>query len=191
MPSARQNAASLIIGRINLRSISEDERLGFLEGEERRVRADSPERLPEVLGALDSVASSGDPHLLAAGFISYEAGVWIEGSAPLVREHDFLPFAEFFLFDTRRSAAQRDAPPSPEPSAPLTFEEQASAQRSLSSDDWRRGVLDIKDGIARGDVYQVNLSHRTRFATRVDPFPLARELFARSPVPYAATLATA
>ena len=161
-----------------------------MEGEERHVRAERAERLPEVLAALDAVAASGDPNLLAAGFISYEGGVWIEGSTALVRSHEFLPFAEFFIFDTRRAGAPRSEVTPPAAPAPFIFEETASAQRSLSWDEWSDGVEAIRDAIARGDVYQVNLSHRTRFATRVDPFALARELFARSPVPYAATLAT-
>ena len=136
------------------------------------------------------MAASGDPDLLAAGFISYEAGVWIEGSPALVRPHDFLPFAEFFIFDTRRVRDARIASPPPAAAAPFTFEERASAQRSLSSDEWASAVAAIHEGIACGDVYQVNLSYRTRFAGRVEPFALADALFARNPVPYAATLAT-
>ena len=48
-----------------------------------------------------------------------------------------LPFAEFFIFDTRRAVAARpsDAMPGASPSFPL--EESASAQRSLSSEEWR------------------------------------------------------
>ncbi len=134
--------------------------------------------------------SRDDPNLLAAGFISYEAGVWIEGSTALVRPHDFLPFAEFFVFDTRRVPTARIAPPPPAASPSFTLEESASAQRSLSSAEWESGVGAIRDGIARGDVYQVNLSHRTRFSARVEPFALARELFAGNPVPFAVTLAT-
>ncbi len=147
-----------------------------------------PEQLPSVLAALDAVAASGEPHLLAAGFISYEAGVWIEGSTALVREHEFLPFAEFFIFDTRRSRTARIAPPPPDAPPLFTLEETASAQRSLSSDEWATRIGAIRDGIERGDVYQVNLSHRTRFSARVEPFALARDLFARNPVPYACTL---
>ncbi len=147
-------------------------------------------QLPEVFAALDAVAASGDPHLLATGFISYEAGVWIEGSTSLVRNHDFLPFAEFFIFDIRCSGRSRNDQPPPTAFPSFTLEERASAQRSLSSDEWARGVATIRGGIERGDVYQVNLSHRTRFSARVDPFAFARELFARNPVPYAVTLAT-
>ena len=148
------------------------------------------EQLPSVLAALDAVAESGDPHLLAAGFISYEAGVWIEGSTDLVRSHDVLPFSEFSVFDTRKADRARRAPAPPAASPSFTLEESAGAQRSLSSAEWARGVRAIREGIARGDVYQVNLSHRTRFAARVEPFALAGELFARNPVPYAVTLAT-
>ncbi len=166
----------------------EEEKI-FFEGEEKRVCADTVEQVPSVLAELDAVAGSGDPNLLAAGFISYEAGVWIEGSASLVRPHDFLPFAEFFIFDTRKAGARRSAPPPPAAFPSFTLRERASAQRSLSSDEWSSGVADIRDGIARGDVYQVNLSYRTRFAARVDPFALARELHTKSPVPYAVTIA--
>ncbi|HEX5855298.1 MAG TPA: hypothetical protein VFZ57_06725, partial [Thermoanaerobaculia bacterium] len=71
----------------------------FLEGEEGTERADSPEQLPELLARLDRIAESGDPDLMAVGFFSYEAGVFLEGSAALARPHEFLPFAEFTVFN--------------------------------------------------------------------------------------------
>jgi para-aminobenzoate synthetase component 1 len=168
----------------------------FLEGEEETERADSLEQLPELLGRLDEIAESGDPDLVAAGFVSYEAGVFLEGLASLARPHDFLPFAEFSVFSLK--AARRSAPPPPSAPSTFTFEEPARArrvlssdlaERSLSSDEWMKGVGAIQDGIARGDVYQVNLSRRTRFAARVEPFALARALYADNPVPFAVTLA--
>jgi len=161
----------------------------FLEGEEKRICAESPEQLPGVLAALDEIAASGNPDLLAAGFISYEAGVFLEGSTSLVRQHEFLPFAEFSVFDTRRTFASRPTPPLPADPFPFTFKESATAERSLSSDEWARGVETIRDAIARGDVYQVNLSRRTRFRSHVDPFALARALYADNPVPFSVTLA--
>jgi anthranilate/para-aminobenzoate synthase component I len=160
----------------------------FLEGEEKRICAQRPEQLPGVLAELDHVARSGDPDLFAAGFISYEAGVLLEGSTALVREHDFLPFAEFSIFDTRRVAARRPGPPQPVDSSLFTFKETATAERSLSSNEWASDVEAIREGIARGDVYQVNLSRRTRFSGRVEPFALSDALFADNPVPYALTL---
>jgi anthranilate/para-aminobenzoate synthase component I len=159
----------------------------FLEGGETLRRADLTAQLPKLLDALDDVARSGDPDLFAAGFISYEAGVFLEGSTSLAREHDFLPFAEFFVF--RRSTTSRRAPPSSAESSLFAFKESATVERSLSSDEWSSGIATIRDGIARGDVYQVNLSRRTRFRWRVDPFALARALDADNPVPFAVTLA--
>jgi para-aminobenzoate synthetase component 1 len=163
----------------------------FLEDEERIVRADRPEQLPDVLAALDEIAESGNPDLIAVGFVSYEAGVFLEGSTALVRQHEFLPFAEFFIFNTRRSASTRSVPPPPAAPAPFTFEEPARAQRVPSSDEWKRGVETIREGIARGDVYQVNLSRRMRFAARVEPFVFARALYADNPVPFAVLLVEA
>ncbi len=159
----------------------------LLEGDEKIVGADGPEQLVDVLASLDEIAESGDPNLIAAGFISYEAGVWLEGSTALARRHEFLPFAEFSVFRLR-DAARRE-PAAPEPSARFTFEEPATAERSLSLYEWSSRVEAIRDGIARGDVYQVNLSRRTRFAARVDPFALGRALYADNPVLFALTLA--
>ncbi|MFI5118794.1 MAG: anthranilate synthase component I family protein [Thermoanaerobaculia bacterium] len=159
----------------------------FLEGEERVICADRPEHLPDVLASLDEIAASGDPNLIAAGFISYEAGVWIEGSTALARRHDFLPFAEFSVFRLRGAAPR--APATPEPSPSIAFEGTARAQRALSSNDWADRVESIREGIARGDVYQVNLTRRTRFAARLEPLALSRALYADNPVPFAVTLA--
>jgi anthranilate/para-aminobenzoate synthase component I len=162
----------------------------FLEGEESTVRADSPEQLPGVFAALDEIAASGNPDLLAAGFVAYEAGVFLEGSAHLARAHEFLPFAEFSVFDVRRAAAPRAAPPPPAGSSVFTIEETATAEQSLSSNEWTGRVSAVRDAIARGDVYQVNLSRRTRFKGHVDPFALAQALFSDNPVPYAISLVT-
>jgi len=172
----------------------------LFEGEEGRLLAERPEHLPGLLASLDEITGSGDPDLLAVGFFSYEAGVWLEGSTALARGHEFLPFAEFSVFKLK--VARRSAPPPPAALSSFTFEEPARAQRvlssnladqgaemSLSSSEWVSGVEAVRDGIARGDVYQVNLSRRTRFAARVEPLALARALYSDNPVPFAVTLA--
>src|SRR5512141_872323 len=100
------------LGKENLPEREERGTGEFLEGEERILRAERPEQIGDVLAALDEIASSGDSNLIAAGFISYEEGVFLEGSTALARPHEFLPFAEFFVFDTRRSAVRRAAPTS-------------------------------------------------------------------------------
>ena len=80
----------------------------FFEGEERRIQADLPEQLPDLLSSLDNVATSNDPDLIAIGFITYEAGVALEGSASLFRRPEGTPLASFGVF--RRHDAARSAP---------------------------------------------------------------------------------
>ena len=157
----------------------------FFESEERRLLADTPEQLCSVLSALDDLAASGDPDLIAVGFITYEAGVWLEGSTSLFQFPEGTPLAAFGIYHLRD--AVRDAPAIP--GARFTFDESATPKASLSPRDWERGVDTIRAGIARGDVYQVNLTRRMRLGARANPFAVARALYAENPVPYALTLA--
>lgn len=147
--------------------------------------ADTPEQLGSVLAALDDVAASGDRDLIAIGFITYEAGVWLEGSTTLFRNPEGTPLAAFGVYRMRDGARRAPAPQDER----FTFDEEATAQLSLSPVEWARGVEKIRSGIARGDVYQVNLTRRLRLRARVDPFTVARALFRENPVPYALTLA--
>lgn len=144
-----------------------------------------PEQLGSVLSALDDVAASGDAGLIAVGFITYEAGVWLEGSTSLFRFPEGTPLAAFGIYHLRD--AVRGAPAVP--GARFTFEESATPKASLSPHEWARGVEGIRSGIARGDVYQVNLTRRMRLRAHGDPFAFARALFRENPVPYALALA--
>jgi anthranilate/para-aminobenzoate synthase component I len=157
----------------------------FFENEERCLLAETPEELGGVLSSLDEVAACGDADLLAAGFITYEAGVWLEGSTSLFQYPEGTPLAAFGVYHLRD--AVRGAPAVP--GAPFTFDERATAQPSLSRKEWARSVEEIRSGIARGDVYQVNLTRRTRLRALADPFAFARALFRENLVPYALTLA--
>ncbi|HQR45387.1 MAG TPA: anthranilate synthase component I family protein [Thermoanaerobaculia bacterium] len=159
----------------------------FLDGGEGRLQADTPEQLPAVLSSLDAVAASGDPGLIAAGFISYEAGVLLEGSRELFRDPDGAPLSAFGLWRLRDAAGRAPAPG--DAAFPFRDLRRATAQPSLSPEAWSRGVGTIRDGIARGDVYQVNLTRRTRIRASADPVALAEALFRENPVPYAMTLA--
>lgn len=157
----------------------------LFESEERRLLADTPEQLGSVFSALDDVAASGDRDLIAIGFITYEAGVWLEGSQSLFRNPEGTPLAAFGVYSLRDAARRAPAPQD----ARFTFDERATAQQSLSRAEWARCVEEIRSAIARGDVYQVNLTGRTRLRAPAEPFAFARALFRENPVPYALTLA--
>ncbi len=147
------------------------------------VKADRPDELPGLLERLDALARSNRPELLAAGFVTYEAGVALEGSAALFRPPP-TPLAWFGLFDLRNAAE----PGPPRPSRP---EERAGtdgpfgSRPEMTREEWSAAVAGIRAGIARGDVYQANLTRRVVRALPVPAHRLADLLYADNPVPYA------
>ena len=150
--------------------------------EVRSVPAGRPDELPALLAWLDGIAASGRPGLLAAGFLTYEAGVALEGSAALFRPPT-TPLAWFGLFDlggergrAEGATAGRTAPFDP--------------RGELDAAAWADAVEAIRQGIARGDVYQANLTRRTSRPLPVPPRRLADLLWDDNPVPYAISVET-
>jgi anthranilate/para-aminobenzoate synthase component I len=147
----------------------------------RTVGASDPERLDELLCWLDTVAERGDPGVVAAGWISYEAGVWLEGSHALFRAPERTPLACFALYRLPREASLVAG------HAPSIGASGFPDAGALDTARWSAAVREIRRGIADGDVYQVNLTRRKNFAARPDPFAFARALYEANPVPYAIT----
>jgi anthranilate/para-aminobenzoate synthase component I len=147
------------------------------------VASDSPRELDRLLAWLDRVAELGDPNALAAGWISYEAGVWLEGSHGLFRPPERTPLACFALYRIREGTMH-----APEAGRWGNAAPAASGNGALDETAWGRAVEEIRRGIADGDVYQVNLTRRTTFTPRPGAFAFARSLFDANPVPYAMTM---
>lgn len=147
------------------------------------VKADRPEELPGLLDRLDAVARSGRPELLAAGFLTYEAGVALEGSAALFRPPP-TPLAWFGLFDLRKAA--EPGPPSPaRPDGRGGSDGPFGLWSGMTREEWSAAVSAIRAGIARGDVYQANLTRRVVRELPVPARRLADLLYADNAVPYA------
>ncbi len=146
------------------------------------VPAARPEGLPRLLERLDAVSRSGRPELVAAGFLTYEAGVALEGSTALFRPPP-TPLAWFGLFDLRAAAGARTDRPGPSgrpgPAEPF------GPPAEMTPEEWSAAVSEIRAGIARGDVYQANLTRRVVRALPVSARRLAALLDADNPVPYA------
>ncbi|MEO6327240.1 MAG: anthranilate synthase component I family protein [Thermoanaerobaculia bacterium] len=147
-------------------------------GEVLRVEAGRPEGLEPLLERLDEVAASGDGNRIGVGFLSYEAGVWLEGSRSLFRAPERTPLAWFGFFDLARARALTTG--SAPPASPFS-----AVTSTLEPAAWAAGVGAIRAAIEQGDVYQVNLTRRMTVAGSVDPLTLARSLAAENPVPYA------
>ncbi|MBK9967843.1 MAG: anthranilate synthase component I family protein [Holophagales bacterium] len=163
--------------------------------EVRQVAADRPGDLPKLLSWLDGVAASGRPGRIAAGFVTYEAGVALEGSAALFRPPS-TPLAWFALFDVspERGPASSLGSPGERPEgidgrfrAPMGL---PPGPPDMDLAEWTAAVGAIREGIARGDVYQANLTRRTARELRVSPRRLAELLWNDNPVPYAICVET-
>ena len=151
------------------------------------VAGDRPEGLPALLSRLDAVASSGRPERLAAGFLTYEAGVALEGSAGLFRPPP-TPLAWFGIFDLASaspSGPADDLPPTPSESA-VPF----APGGELDLPAWTAAVREIRSGIEAGDVYQANLTRRVVRELKVPHRALADRLWEDNPVPYAILVET-
>jgi anthranilate/para-aminobenzoate synthase component I len=164
--------------------------------EVRSVAPDRPGDLPELLAWLDGVAASGRPERLAAGFLTYEAGVALEGSTELFRP-PATPLAWFALFDTTSTQGQDPLDGPREDRFQRDAGRRASAggfatrpPEDMDLEEWTASVAAIRKGIARGDVYQVNLTRRTLRDLRVLPRRLADLLWKDNPVPFAICLET-
>lgn len=144
--------------------------------------ARTPEELAGLLDWLDEIAESKEADLVAAGFVSYEAGVLLEGSHELSRGMDGIPppLAWFGLF--RVSGGSRFLGESAAPDALVP------GAGSLEGGAWDGAVAFIREAIARGDVYQVNLTRRLTARGACSADALGQALFAENPVPYALTI---
>ncbi|HYN42439.1 MAG TPA: anthranilate synthase component I family protein [Thermoanaerobaculia bacterium] len=162
----------------------------------RAVASDRPGDLPELLAWLDGVAASGHTERIAAGFLTYEAGVALEGSVALFRP-PATPLAWFGLFDTDTSPALRSRHSPLEGRPEREDVRNAPAERfatGIATDmdlaAWTIAVGVLREAIARGDVYQANLTRRTALELRVLPRRLADLLWNDNPVPFAICIET-
>jgi para-aminobenzoate synthetase/4-amino-4-deoxychorismate lyase len=159
--------------------------------------------LEEVPSLLEEAASWQDRGFPVAGFLAYEAGGALE-NAFLQRDREVYPFPllwfgvypGFLRFDHLRGRWRWGGPSVPdwaagEGDSHLTPHDGRLEPRfSLPEEDYTAKVEEIRRSIARGDVYQANLTGTFTFPFAGDPFSLYLRLRAAQPVPYGAFLRT-
>jgi para-aminobenzoate synthetase/4-amino-4-deoxychorismate lyase len=149
------------------------------------IRADAPE---EVLGALAAIEAARAAGRYVAGYFSYELGYTLEARLrPLLPDARALPLLWFGVFEAPEifEGARLDAAfdawcEGRAYAGPLVHEWDAAA--------YRQRFDRVRDLIAAGDLYQANLSFRSRFAFLGDPLVLYRGLRAHSAARYGAYL---
>ena len=134
--------------------------------------------------ALARLAEAGREGLWAAGYLAYELGfLFEERLLRLLPARSETPLLWFGLYDAPRR------PSGAEIAALLASAPEGRAQDltpSLTLDQYRPAFDRVKDLIAAGDTYQVNLTLRARFTLEGDPLGLYRTLAQSQPVAYGA-----
>jgi len=158
------------------------------------------EDVPSLLEEAEAWQAKGFP---VAGFLAYEAGYALEDTFAAGDPADFpFPLAWFgvypgFLrFDHLRGRWEQagiEAPEGPDherENALSLYGEPLDPRFSISEEDYIGKVREVRRSIAKGDVYQANLTGKFAFPFSGDPFSLYLRLRAVQPVPYGAFLRT-
>jgi len=137
-------------------------------------------RVGEVLACLDEAERAVARGHHVAGFITYEAASAFD-DALVTRPPGDLPLMWFGVYGRPETIAT--LPECNCHSVPLcTWEPEMAEAAYLSA------VERIRQYIAEGHTYQVNLTQRLHSNVRVDPYAFFRSLYRSQPVPYAAYL---
>ncbi|QEX22630.1 aminodeoxychorismate synthase, component I [Hypericibacter adhaerens] len=151
------------------------------------LRCDDPADVEAVLARLAGAPSRG---LHAAGFLSYELGYVLEPKlAPLMPAGRAGPLIWMGLFrePVLLSRAQTAAFIDREIEGPHRLGEIAPSWDRAA---YGRAFRQVREYIAAGDVYQINLTFKLGFEVAGDPLSLYRELRAKQHVAYGAVIRT-
>jgi para-aminobenzoate synthetase/4-amino-4-deoxychorismate lyase len=139
------------------------------------IRADAPDEIPAAFDEIESALAAGR-HV--AGYLSYELGYLLEPRlAPLLPTQRALPLLWFGVFDEPQE--QGDT------AAFLAANMRGRAQAGALSHEWNEQQYAARFArvhalIEDGDIYQANLSFRSRFAFAGDPLALYASLRQRA-----------
>lgn len=149
----------------------------------RTIRCDDPDDVPAALEAM--AAANADGHYLA-GFLAYELGYVLEPKLrPILPTHREQPLIWMGVFPRCRKISVANGPP-------LTPDAQSYAVDDLSLSIGRDAYFSafdrVKDYIAAGDVYQINLTFKHRFGFSGDPVAFYNDLRREQRVAHAALI---
>ena len=144
----------------------------------------------EAVAALARLEAARAQGLWAAGYLAYDLGfVFEERLTPLLPERSATPLLWLGLYDApqRLSAAEVDQQLA---ASAGTAGQAVAITPSVDLHAYTAAFDAVKDLIAAGDTYQVNLTFKAGFRLEGDPLALYRDLVARQPVAYGAYLDT-
>ncbi|MEP1932071.1 MAG: aminodeoxychorismate synthase component I [Roseibium sp.] len=142
-------------------------------------------RLDDVRGCLAKLEDAQSNGLHAAGFLSYELGFAFEEKLQKRFVGTSEPLLWFGLYKARKQISANDA------RKLLGYADDHGASASKPSFDMGRAAYEdafgrVQNHLAKGDIYQVNLTMRARFNLKGAPEHLFLDLLKRQPVEFAA-----
>ncbi|HEY4126341.1 MAG TPA: aminodeoxychorismate synthase component I [Rhizomicrobium sp.] len=157
--------------------LPQSDRLLRFAGANAIIEAHEPAAVEAALAALEAVRAQGK---YAAGYFSYELGYVLEPRlAPLLPQTRSVPLLWFAVFDACEEIAAGD----------LALEGRAYAgplRHEWSREAYRPRFDRTHRYIAEGDIYQANLSFRSRFRFAGDPLALWMRLREQAAVSHGA-----
>jgi para-aminobenzoate synthetase/4-amino-4-deoxychorismate lyase len=150
------------------------------------IMAAAPEEVAPALARLESALAAGHH---AAGYFAYELGLLLEPRlAHLLPVERAVPLLWFVVVDRREeltsgeTAAWLDAHSGP-------YERPSFGAVSLDEASYLARFATVERMIAQGDIYQLNLTFRTRFQLEGSPIGLYRDLRRKQRVAFGAIIA--
>ncbi|RPI63956.1 MAG: aminodeoxychorismate synthase component I [Planctomycetaceae bacterium] len=138
-------------------------------------------RLADVAPALQAVQRAADGGMYAVGFVSYEAAPGLDASLQ-THAPGTLPLVWFGLF---HALTQIDPPPRGDGEF-----EVGNWQPSVTQDEYRRAIGQVKEYIAAGDTYQVNYTMRLRTSFCGEAWPFFHRICRAQRAKYCAYIDT-
>lgn len=150
------------------------------------------QRLDEVAGVVARAEAAARAGRYAAGFVTYDAAPAFDGAMAVPPASarpgtSVIPLAWFAVIDPtalRDTRLAKDAPESAAPDCSWTLH----LEPEQSEADHAAAIRRVRDGIAAGDFYQVNVTQRLRGTASGDPGPRYRRLVAAEHGGYAAEI---
>ena len=124
--------------------------------------------IDEVVGVISQAEAAAGEGRWVIGFVTYEAARAFDAAFPVAEPSATLPLAWFCAFEERREVPLAEPPTS----GPFVD----GVVRTHGSAWYRDGVQQVRELIATGGVYQVNLTDRVRCRLVADPFDLYRSM---------------
>ncbi|MFQ6018939.1 MAG: aminodeoxychorismate synthase component I [Kiloniellaceae bacterium] len=166
-------------------SLNPDGRCTLFEDPVEIIRCDRP---GQAEAALDALAEAPARGLYAAGFLAYELGYLLEPKlVPLIPEQCEQPLVWMGLFDRRHELSGAEARRLIERRT-TGGHRLADLRLSIDRDDYLAAFARVKDYIAAGHVYQINLSFKYLFEFSGDPLSLYAELRRKQRVAHGAVI---